>query len=166
MKRYFRLAAICAAFILSVAMCAFAGSTDHFSGPLTGVANSTVTGSFSFNSATDQFTKVTLSFTSPNSILGSGSVNPGSISGTKDSFQWWGFATNGDFVIYDVTVNPNGTFQVTADVDNWQNQNNGGFNSMAVPEGSSALAYLLLSAGAIFGGIFVSGKNRRAVKLT
>jgi hypothetical protein len=165
MKRYFKFAAVCAAFVLSVAMCAFAGSSDQFSGPLTGVANSTISGSFSYNSSTEQLTGVTLSFTS--AILGSGIADPGSLQGTKNSnglwtFQWWGFASDGDLVIYDATLNANGTFQVSGDVDNLQNQKYGGFN-MAVPEGSSALAYLLLSAGAIFGGIFMSGKNRRPI---
>jgi hypothetical protein len=163
MKRYFKLAAVCAAFVLSVAMSASAGSTDNFSGPLTGVANSTVTGSFSFNSATDQFTNVSLSFTSPIFVLGKGNVDPGSLNGSKGSFQWKGWANNGDFVIYDVTVNANGTFQVTADVSNWQNY--GKFNYMSVPEGGSRLAYLFMSAIAMFGAIFFSGKNRRQIPI-
>ena len=166
MKRYFKLATVCAAFVLSVAMSASAGSIDNFSGPLTGVANSTVSGGFSFNSSTHQLMNVTLSFTSPKSILGSGSVDPGSLNGKSSNgqwyFNWWGYATNGDLVIYDITLNANGTFHVIGDVSNRRNY--GGFN-MAVPEGSSALTYLLLSAGAIFGGIFMSGKmsgkNRR-----
>jgi len=160
MKRYFKLAAVCAAFVLSVTMCASAGSTDNFSGPIAGVANSTVTGSFSFNSATDQFTNVSLSFTSPNSVLGDGNVDPGSLNGSKGSFKWWGFAKNGDLVIYDVTLNANGTFQVIGDVVNRQHY--GGFN-MAVPEGGSKLAYLLMSAVAMFGAIFFSGKKRRPI---
>jgi hypothetical protein len=163
MKRYLKLAAICAAFVLSATIFASAGS-DNFSGPLVGVNNSTVSGSFSFNSTTDQFTGVSLSFTSP--ILGNGNVNPGSLNGTKGSngqwsFQWWGFAGNGDVVIYDATLNTNGTFQVTADVSNWQKY--GSFNYMSVPEGSSGFAYLFMSAIAVFGTIFVSGRRRRAV---
>ena len=165
MKRYFKLAAICAAFVLSVAMFASAGSTDNFSGPLAGVSNSTVTGSFSFNSVTDQFTGVSISFTSP--ILGNGNVDPGSLNGIKGSngqwsFQWLGFANNGDLVIYAATLNANGTFQVSGDVSNWQKY--GSFN-MAVPEGSSGFAYLFMSAIAVFGAISVSGKHRRTAPL-
>ena len=156
MKRYFKFAAICVAFVLSVAMFASAGSTDNFSGPLAGVSNSTVTGSFSFNSVTDQFTNVCISFTSP--ILGNGQADPGSLNGNKGSFQWWGLASNGDLVIYDVTLNANGTFQVSGDVSNWQKY--GSFN-MAVPEGGSGFAYLFIAAIAVFGAIFVSGKHRR-----
>ncbi len=163
MKRYFKLAVVCAAFVLSVAMSASAGSIDDFSGPLVG---GTVSGSFSLNSVTGQFTDVSLSFTS--SILGNGNVDPGSLQGTKGSnglwsFQWWGLANNGDLVIYDVTLNANGTFQVTGDVANRRNY--GSFN-MAVPEGNSARAYLLLSAVIVFGGIFISAKNRRTPKST
>jgi hypothetical protein len=165
MKRYSKLAAMCGMFVLAVSICASAGSSDNFSGPLTGVSNSTVTGSFSFNSATDQFTSVSLSFTSL--ILGDGKVGPLSINGTKGpngqwSFQWWGFAKNGDLVIYDVTLNANGSFQVAASVADRQNY--GGFNYMSVPEGGSRLAYLFMSAAAVFGAILFSGKNRRTAK--
>jgi hypothetical protein len=162
MKRYFKLVAICAAFVLSVAMSASAGSSDNFSGTLTGVANSTVSGSFSFNSTTDQLTGVILSFTSP--VLGNGQADPGSLNGTKGSngqwsFQWWGYANNGDLVIFDATLNTNGTFQVGGDVANRKQY--GGFNMM-VPEGGSKLAYLLTSVAALFGGIFISKKRQIA----
>ena len=59
MKRNYKLAAICAVFVLSVSICASAGSTDNFSGPLIG-ASGTESGQFTFNSTTDSFSGITL----------------------------------------------------------------------------------------------------------
>jgi hypothetical protein len=166
MKRYFKLAAVCAAFVLSVAMCASAGSTDHFSGTLNGVSES-VSGSFTFNSPTDSFSNIKLSFTGSTF----GSVNASDPSGGQGTCQngvcgfLWKTQVGSD-TIWDLIVVTlsTGQFQDAGTISN--SRNNGGFNYMSVPEGSSALAYLLLSAGAIFGGIFMSGKNRRTAKST
>jgi hypothetical protein len=162
MKRYFKLATVCATFFLAASICASAGSVDSFSGALQGVSNGTVSGTFSFNSQSGQFSNVDLSFAS--SILGNGNADPGSVQGHKGanglwSFQWWGFASNGDIVVYDVSLNANGTFQASGGVADWHGDD-GSFN-MAVPEGGARLSYLILSGLVVIGGIFVSGKQRR-----
>jgi hypothetical protein len=161
MRRYLNLAAVCAAFLLAVSISASAGSIDNFSGKLGGVANGTVSGTFSLNSTTGQFSNVYLSFSGAG--LGSGNVDPGSVMGHKGlgglwSFAWWGTASNGDFVLYDVKLLANGTFVATGGVTDWRGDN-GGFN-MAVPEGGTPLSYLMLSALAMAAGILISRKQR------
>jgi hypothetical protein len=160
--RHFKLATICAVFVLAVSMSAFAGSVNNFSGALTGVSNSQVSGWFSFNSQTDQFSNVSISFAS--SILGNGNASPGSVithqgPGGQWWFQWWGFASNGDIVAYKVTLNANGTFQATGGIADWQGDK--GMFNLSVPEGGTRVGYLMLSAIAVFGGIFISSKQRR-----
>jgi hypothetical protein len=160
MKRYFKLALVGAAFLLAVSLSAFADS-DGFSGTLKGVSNGTVSGTFSLNSQTGQFSNVDLSFAS--SILGNGNADPGSVQGKKGanglwSFQWWGFASNGDLVAYDVNLLANGTFQVTGGIADWHHDD-GTFNMLA-PEGGAPLSYLILSGLLVIGGILLAGKQR------
>jgi hypothetical protein len=164
MRRYLKLATVCAAFLLAASLCASAGSIDSFSGQLKGVANGTVSGTFSLNSQTGQFSNVYISFSG--SGLGSGNADPGSLMGHKGadglwSFLWWGSASNGDLVLYDVKLLANGTFQVIGGIADWHGDN-GRFN-LLVPEGGAPLSYLMLSALAMVAGILVSGKQRRSI---
>jgi len=165
MKRYCKLASVCVIFLLAVSLSASADSTDSFSGALTQVSNGTVSGSFTLNSQTGEFSNVSISFAS--SVLGNGNANPGSVNGYRDAsgqwaFLWWGFASNGDFVLYDVSFLANGTFQATGGIGDWHGDH-GKFN-LSVPEGGAKLTYLMLSALAVFGGILISGKQRRSTR--
>ena len=166
MKRNYKLAAICAVFVLSVSICASAGSTDNFSGPLIG-ATGTVAGSFTFNSTNDSFSGIQLSFggsTFGNVKASDPSGGQGTCLNGLCGFYWQ--TTVGSDTVWDAIVINVATGQYEDLGGIYNSQNNGGFNYMSVSEGSSALAYLLLSAGAIFGGILLSGKNRRTVKST
>jgi len=166
MNRNYKLAAICVVFVLALSICASAGSTDNFSATLTGVSE-TVSGSFTFNSSTDSFANIKLSFAGStfgniNTSNGGGNAN---WCGNGECAFWWKTTVGADTIWDVIVVNLiTGQFQDAGTISN--SQNNGGFSYMSVPEGSSALAYLLLSAAAILGGIFMSGKNRRAVKST
>jgi len=55
-----------------------------------------------------------------------------------------------------------GRYQDFGDIYNWRNR--GDFNYLSVPEGGSGLAYLFMSALAVSGGIFMSGKDRRSAR--
>ncbi len=164
MKRYFKLAAICAAFVLSVSMFASAGSTDSFSGPLVG-ASGTESGQFTFDSTTDTFSGIKLSFAGSTF----GNVNAANAGGKA---TWcsngacgfvWQATVNGD-TIWDLIVVNLSTGQYTDAGIIFNSQNKGGFNYMSVPEGSSGFTYLLMSTIAVFGAIFISGKHRRTAR--
>ena len=77
------------------------------------------------------------------------------------SFQWWGLANNGDFVLYDVTLNANGTFQAIGGIADWHGDH--GKFDLSVPEGGARMSYLMLSAIVALGGILLSGKQRRGI---
>ena len=66
MRRYGKLAGVCGLFLLAMSLTASAGSIDQFkNAALTGVSKGgTVSGSFSFNSKTDQFSNITVSIVS------------------------------------------------------------------------------------------------------
>jgi len=163
MKRNYKLAAVCSVFVLAVSICASAGSTDNFSGPLIG-ATGTESGSFTFNSTTDSFSGIKLSF------AGSTFGNVNASNGGGQGSCWNGIcgyfwqtqvlSAGGqkDWVWDAILVYANGQYKDFGGISN--SQNRGGFNYMSVPEGGSRLAYLLLSAIAVFGAIFVSGKSR------
>jgi|SRR5271165_2340439 len=164
MRRSYKLASICAVSLLFMCLPAFADSNDNFSNVQLQGASGTVSGSFTFNSQTDRFSNVSISFVSP--VFGTVNVNLGNFMGQQGwnglwGFKWWGLASNGDFVQYNVTLNANGTFQVSGGIADWQGDH-GTFNYLSVPEGGARLSYLTLSGLAILAGIFVSGKQRRA----
>ncbi len=162
MKRYFKVAAICGAFVLSVAMYASAGSTDNFSGPLTG-ASGTESGSFTFDFKTDTFSNIKLSFAGSTF----GNVNTSNGGGQAKCANglcgiWWQTTVGGDTVWDAIIINlATGQFEDLGYIFN--SKNRGGFNYMSAPEGGSRLAYLLMSAAAVFGAFFISGKYRRPI---
>ena len=165
MRRYFKLAAVSTAILLAASNCASAGSIDSFSGKLNGVSNGTVSGTFLLNTQTGQFSNVYLSFSGLG--LGSGNVDPGTVNGHKGldglwSFWWGGKASNGDYVLYDVKLLANGTFQVVGGITDAHGDN--GVFKMTVPEGGTPVSYLMLSALAMFAGILISGKQRRGLR--
>jgi hypothetical protein len=159
MKRNYKLAAICAVFVLSVSICASAGSTDNFSGSLIG-ASGTESGQFTFNSTTDSFSGITLSFAG--STFGNVNASNGGGQGICSNGicgYFWQTLVGSDWVWDAIVVYANGQYEDFGGISN--SKNYGGFNYMSVPEGGSGLAYLFMSALAVFGAIFVSGKNRR-----
>jgi hypothetical protein len=159
-KRSSKFAVVCAAFVLSAAICASAGSTDNFSGPLIG-ASGTESGCFTFDSSTDTFSNINLSFagsTFGNVNAANGGAKAACANGICGYF--WQTQVGSDWVWDAIVVYANGQYQDFGGISN--SKNYGGFNYMSVPEGGSRLAYLLLSAIAVFGAIFVSGKSRGA----
>ncbi len=164
MNRYFKLATISVMFLLSVSICASAGSTDNFSGPLVG-ASGTESGSFTFSSTTG-FSNITLSFAGSTfgNVNASNGGGQGSCSNGSCSYFWQTQVLSAggqkDWVWDVIVVYANGQYKDFGGISN--SNNYGGFNYMSVPEGGSGLAYLLMSVLAVFGAIFVSGKNRSA----
>jgi hypothetical protein len=160
-----KLFSACTLFLLAVSLTASAGSLDQFkNAALTGVSKGgTVSGSFSFNSQTDQFSNISVSFVS--SAFGNVNANdPSSGHGTYVGKGWWEYTwltkVDGDTVVYSMLFNPTtNQFDVGGGIGNWSNQ--GEFNYLSVPEGGTPLAFLMLSGLAMFAGILIAGKQRR-----
>jgi len=164
MKRFSTFAALTAAVVLAMSLCASAGSTDNFSGPLTGVSG-TVSGSFTFNSSNDSFSNIKLSFGGSTF----GGVNASDPNGGQGVCVrglcgfWWQTQVGSNWIADAIIVNlATGQYQDVGSISDWRNR--GGFNYLSMPEGSSTLAYLLMSAVAVFGGLLMSGKRRYAAK--
>jgi len=169
MKRFGKLASVCAVLLLAMSLSAYANSNDSFhNAALTGVSHGgDVSGTFDFNSTTHQFSDISVSFVS--SVFGTVNASDfGSINGiynhvTGDwSFQWQTIK-NGDLITYDVVYNPEtNQFTASGSIQNWWNQGN--FNYMAVPEGGNSLFYLTLCSVALCAAFLVSRKRRRALR--
>lgn len=169
MRRYCKLASVCALFVLVVSLSASAGTIDLFkNATLTGVSQGgTVSGQFSFSSTTHQFSSISVSFVS--NAFGTINVSdPNSINGKYANGQWWfSWSTwkNGDWITYAVCYNP-ATNQFTAGgwIANWRQQ--GKFDYSSIPEGGTPLSYLMMSGLAVLAGILISGKQRRISRTT
>lgn len=166
MKRFFKLTVFSVALVFAASVSAFAGSiTDSFSGAaLTGVSG-TASGSFTFNSSNDTFSNLSVSFNG-GVFSGVNASDPnggqGTCIGNLCGF-YWQTGAKGDSVWDTIVLNiQTGQYEDFGGIYNWQNQ--GDFNYLSVPEGGAKLAYLMLSALAMFGGIFLSGKQRRSMR--
>jgi len=161
MIRYLRVVGVSVAFLLLLCLPALADG--NFSNEkLTGNSGSSLSGSFTFNSSTDSFSNLSLSF------------NGGKFAGTNAKDTSGGQATcvlgicgfswqtrvNGVLVWDTILLNvKTGTYQDFGGIQNFQNQWN--FDPpQAVPEGGTPLPYLLLSGLAMVAGILISGKRR------
>lgn len=162
MKRYSKLAVVCGMFVLAVSICASADSKDCFSGPLIG-ASGTESGQFTFDSTTDTFSGIKLSFAG--STFGNVNASNGGGQGHCSNGicgYFWQMKVGSDWVWDAIVVYANGQYKDFGGISN--SNNYGGFSYMSVPEGGSRLAYLFMSGVAAFGAIFVSGKQRRTAK--
>jgi len=165
--RAVRVLSVCALFLLIESLPAAASNINQFNNAaLTGVSQGgTVSGSFSFNSTTHQFSNISISFVS----AAFGTINasdPNSINGTYSNGQWsfvWSTWKNGDLIKYKISFNPvTNQFTASGWIANWWDQ--GKFNYLSVPEGGTPLSYLVLSGIAVLGGIRISGKQRRTTR--
>lgn len=157
MKPYFKFGVMLCVMALSIS--AFAGSitTVSYSAVLNGVPNTTVYGSFSYNTATDTFTSASLSFVG-NSIFGG-------LSGTVNQPQYGSsFVLNetiaGYTVSYDILLNMLNPASYTAFGYISSGQGAGGFRTQ-VPDGGSPISYLSAAGLVLFAGIILAGKQRR-----
>jgi len=165
MSRSLKLATICAVFLLAVSLSASACSGDCFSNVnLAGNSGGNASGSFTFNTSTDTFSNLSVSFNGGVFNGMSASDNKGGggcvlgICGIS-----WKTIVNGDTVWNTIILNlKTGQFEDIGGIYNWKNQGN--FKYMAVPEGGNALAYLLLCGIALFVAIVTSRKRRHAMR--
>jgi hypothetical protein len=169
MRRYSKLGGVCGLFLLAVSLTASAGSIDHFKDvALTGVSKGgTVSGSFSFNNKTDQFSNISVSIVS--SVFGKINVSdPYSGHGTYEGQGWWEYTwkakVHGDTIVDSMLFNTiTNRFEVGGGIGNRRTQ--GDFNYISVPEGGTPLSYLMLSGIAMFAGILIYGKQRRTRRI-
>lgn len=168
-KRYFKSVTVCGMFLLAVSLSAFAGSSnDVFSGAALVGTSGTVSGGFTFNTSTDQFSNISLSFNGGvfGGATASSSGGQGACYQGFCGFYFQGKASDGSWVTDTIIVNlKTGQFDDLGGIYNWKNQG-GDFNYLSVPEGGANLTYLMLSAMAVFGGILLSGKQRRITRTT
>jgi len=168
MKRYCKWAGVCVVFSVLLCLPAFAGSVYSFSNEtLTGSSGSTVSGSFTFTGSASggTFSNLSLSFNS-GAFAG---INASDAGGGKATcllgfcgFSWQTQVGN-VWVWNSIVLNiRTGQYWDLGGIANWQNQWN--FDPMPLPEGGAELSYVMLSAMAVFGGIFVSSKQRRAMR--
>ena len=164
MRRSSKLACICALFLLAVPFSAYASSKDSFSNVSLVGAPGTVSGSFTFNSLTDVFSGISLSF--GGSVFGKDNASNGGGKGICAfgfcGYTWKTQLADGSWVSDTIILNlKTGQYR---DFGGIYNRRTGGdFKYISVPEGGTELAYLLLSAFAILSGILISGKRRRTV---
>jgi hypothetical protein len=169
MRRYDKLAGVCGLFLLAMSLTASADSIDQFkNAALTGVSKGgTVSGSFSFNSKTDQFSNISVSIVS--SVFGKINVSDRySGHGTYKGQGWWEYTwktkVHGDTIVYSMLFNTiTNRFEVGGGIGNRRKQ--GDFNYISVPEGGTPLSYLMLSGIAMFAGILIYGKQRRTRRI-
>ncbi len=165
MFRYSKLASVFALFVLAVSISASADSNNSFNVNLTGISG-TVSGNFTFDSTKNSFSGLTLTF------------NGGMFDGVKAGngggkglcllgvcqYTWQKHMNTGAWVWETIVFNiKNGQFQDYGGI--YKGKYNGGFNYMSMPEGETALAYLMLSGLAMFAGIVVAGKRRRVARI-
>jgi hypothetical protein len=168
MRRYFNSTNVCVLFLLAVSLSASATSNDSFSNVSLVGTSGAVSGSFTFNTSTDQFSGISLSFNG--GAFGGATASNGGGKGTCYQgfcgFYFQGKASDGAWVTDTIIVNlKTGQFDTFGGIYNWKNQG-GDFNYLSVPEGGAKLSYLILSAIAVFGGILISGKQRRITQAT
>jgi hypothetical protein len=168
MSRYCKLAIVGATVCLILSLPAFAGSVYNFSKEtITGKSGSTLSGSFTFtgNANGGTFSNITLSFDGGKF----GGLKASDVSGGKAKcafglcrFSWSEKLSNGwvwDTIVLNVNT---GAFQDLGQLYDKRNQWN--FDPLPVPEGGASLAYLMLAGLAVFAGILISGKKRRAAR--
>jgi hypothetical protein len=171
MRRYLSLSSVCAVFLALVCLPALADSHDSFSNEkLGGSSGSTVSGSFTFNSTTDTFSNISLSF---NSGAFNG-INASDASGGKATcilglcaFSWK--TEVGNVWVWDTIIlntNPGASYGQYWDIGkivNWQNSWN--FDPLPAPEGGTSMAYVALSGIAMVAGILISRKKTRTARI-
>ena len=166
MRRCLKLASPLALFLLAASLSASADSTNSFNNvSLTGVSG-TVSGSFSFNSSSNTFSAISLSFNG--GVFGGVNAQNGGGNGScilgVCGFSWQAQLANGNWVWDTILLNlKTGQYQDLGGIYNWKN--GGNFNRLPVPEGGASLAYLGLSGVAMFAGILIAGKRRRSARL-
>lgn len=159
MKSYIQLGvALC---VVALSVSAFAGSvtTGSYAASVSGVPNTTVYGTFSYNTSTDTYTSVSLSFVG-NSIFGglSGTVTQPQ-SGSRFVFDK---TVGGYSVSYSILLDAMNPDSYTAQGYIVNGSASGTFGSKhQVPEGGSQISYLLASGLVLFAGILIAGKQRR-----
>jgi len=168
MRRFCGMACVSAMLLLVVCLPASAGTINSFSNEsLTGNVSGTAGGSFIYNSSTNTFSSISIQFASS---IGNVNANLSSMKGTivgKNLVAFiWNTTVNGDKIWYSIILNTL-TNQYQADGSISKGFRFGGFEGkyLTVPEGDATLAYLLLSALAVFGAIAISGKQRRVTRL-
>lgn len=164
MRRYFRLVLVTGVLLAVVSLASAGSVNDSFSGAaLTGVSG-TASGSFTFDSVKDTFSNLSLSFdTGVFKGIGAKDNNGGQATCILNLCGFsWRTIVNGDSIWNTIVLNiQTGQYQDFGGIYNWKNR--GGFDYLSVAEGGATLAYLMLSALAVFAGIFISGKHRRGL---
>jgi hypothetical protein len=165
MMRYLKLASASVLFLLAVSLSAFANSHNSFSNVnLTGISG-TVSGGFTFNSSSDTFSNISLSFNGGvfNGVDASDGGGKATCRLGVCGFSFREHVPHGGWVSDTILFNlKTGQFEDLGGI--YKGRKGGDFSYMSVPEGGTPLPYLMLSGFAIVAGILISGKRRRALR--
>lgn len=158
MKSYFKLGVALCVIAFSIGASAGSIKTFNYSTVASGVSNTTVLGTFKYNTVTGTFTSESLSFVG-NSIFGglSGTVTKPQ-SGSTFLFN----ATLGGYTVsYTIVLNLLDPGSYTANGNITHGLTTARFAYGQVPEGGAQLSYLAASGLALFAGMLLAGKQRR-----
>jgi len=153
-----------ALFVVCLALPAMAGSVKSYkyTEAVTGVKNTKVTASFSFNSTTDKISG-TLSFTGGNTFNGITDNFSGKATCNKAGSCVYtvNAKVNGDTISY--TIDLNQTVLTSANGSIWNKKNDGTFAYAPAPmaEATSRLDFLVPAGMVMFGGIVLCRNRRR-----
>jgi hypothetical protein len=165
MWQYSKLVCVCSLFLLAVSLSAYANSNDSFSNVSLVGTSGTVSGSFTFNSSTQTFSNLTLSF-SGGKFGGDNASNGGGKAKCRlgvCEFSWKEKLAGGGWVSDTILLNlKTGQYEDLGGI--YKGKKGGDFNYTSVPEGGSPLPYLLLSGFVMLAGILISGKRSRATR--
>jgi hypothetical protein len=163
MRQYFKLVCVFWLFLLAVSLSASANSNDSFSNVSLVGTSGKVSGSFTFNSSTQTFSNLTLSFNG--GLFGGDSASNG---GGKAKcrlgvceFSWKEKLAGGGWVSDTILLNlKTGQYEDLGGI--YRGKKGGDFTYMSVPEGGPTLSYLLLSGFVMLAGILITRKQGRA----
>lgn len=163
MGRHIKVLSACALFVLLASLSASAGTICNFSNvKLTGSSGSTASGTFTVNATTHVFSGVSITFNG--GAFGGIQANGGNLKGIwvqgQQYLYSWITTVNGSLVGWSILYDfKTGQFHEWGGISNWKNKGN--FDYLSVPEGGAELTYMMLSGIVVFGGILISGKQRR-----
>lgn len=150
-----------AALLLMVfAVPAWAGSINSytFTTTVAGVQNTTVTGTFIYNTSTGMFSTGSLAFKG-NSVFGG---LHGSYNKSESGLSFVLNVKAGNITLqYLISLNPQNLNQFTASGTITRSSTTGTFSYALMPEGGTPFAYLISAGVVIFGGILLTGFRRR-----
>jgi hypothetical protein len=160
MKSYLKFAIVLCVIACSIGASAGSIETFNYSTNLSGVSNTTVQGSFTYNTATNTFTGGSLSFVGNSIFGGLGGTDTQPQSGSTFVLNQ---VIGGYNVVYTIVLNPvTGAYTATGNISS--GGTTGSFQYSRVPEGGTQASYLLASGIVLLAGMLLAVKPWRVAE--